>query len=437
MAHKWSRFNLLFISPKYGFFVYNSRTSSFHKISEETYTILRNIANGKENKILELDNKLLTFLLENKIIVNEGDDYLYITKMEYLKRKRSFTSNDLSLIIAPTMSCNFKCPYCYEHDLPSIKMPQDVQNAIVRFINNYHNKCQSVSISWHGGEPLIAFNEVQSLIQKIENESKLPISDHSIITNGFLFDNDVCDFFSNHNLDYIQITVDGEENTHNKNRIHKQGIPTYKRIIENIDNILSKLPNTMVGVRMNIHNENKREYYQHFKNLSNRWKNKNANVYPAFVIPQGGCFSSSCLTPNQKAQFYIDLHRCGMNVDFSPRMQLGTCSALYETSFVIDAHGYLYKCWADVGIANRAVGDVFNGITKWDFVAAYSIGSDKFTDPKCRECNIFPNCDGGCNRFRTEQQLCGSTYNICQIDEKGMQQYLEIMYEQSLTKKQK
>ena len=436
MRYKWSKFNLIFTSTKHGYFIYNSRTNSFYKLTEDLYNKLLAVNNCNDDAISLLNDELLTSLIASKIIVKEGDDYLYATKMEYLKRKNSFTGNELSLIIVPTMACNFKCPYCYEHELPNSKMLSDVQDAVVDFINSYQKRCTGLSLSWHGGEPLIAFEEMQQLLHKIETKSTLPIIEQSMVSNGFLFDDEVCDFFSKHQLNYVQITVDGKEKTHNKNRIHKRGLPTYRKIIENIDNILTKLPETSVGVRMNIHNDNKYEYFEHFKYLSNRWKNKNATAYPAFVLPQGGMCSTSCLSPNQKAQFYIDLYDCGMNVNFTPQMQLGTCSALYETSFVIDSNGFLYKCWADIGIKSRSIGDVFSGINKWDFVAAYSIGSDKFTDNKCKECKIFPICDGGCNRFRTDYHLMGNDYDICQLDEQGMQKYLEIIYEQQQNAKQ-
>lgn len=282
----------------------------------------------------------------------------------------------------------------------------------------------------------MALDVIKSLLHKIKTESCLPLVDQSMVSNGYLFNEEVCSLFKEYPLNYVQITVDGLEDTHNQNRIHKAGLPTYEKIINNIDLILKELPETLVGVRMNIHNDNKEEYYTHLKKLSSRWEGKKHSIYPAFVLPQGGSCNVSCLTPYQKAKFYIDLYNdYKMNVNFFPKMQLGTCSAIYENHFVIDPDGVLYKCWADLGHQERVVGDIVSGITRWDFVAAYSVGSDKFTDDKCRDCKIFPICDGGCNRFRTDHQLLNYDYDVCQIDSSGLENYLEILYEQKLNKK--
>lgn len=429
---EWSKYNMLFESKKHGFFLYNSRVNNFYKLTSDLYVKLKGIEEDISS-IDSLDNETFVTLQENKIIVNGGEDYLYFSKTEYMKRKKSFLGRDLSLVIVPTMGCNFKCPYCYEQNLPNVKMSEDIQNKVISFINKFQNKCDNLSIYWHGGEPLMAFDVIKNLLYKIKTEVNLPLIDQSMVSNGYLFNKEVCKLFKEFPLNYVQITVDGLEDTHNLNRIHKAGLPTYGRIIDNIDFILNDLPETLVGVRMNIHNDNKDEYYTHLKKLSLRWEGKKCTIYPAFVLPQGGNCNVSCLTPYQKAKFYIDLYNdYKMNVNFFPKMQLGTCSAIYENHFVIDPVGVLYKCWADLGHEERAVGDIFSGITKWDFVAAYSVGSDKFTDDKCKDCKIFPICDGGCNRFRTDHQLLNYDYDVCQIDSSGLEKYLEIIYEQQL-----
>jgi uncharacterized protein len=111
-------------------------------------------------------------------------------------------------------------------------MKADVQDQLVEFINLHKLKTKELNIYWHGGEPLIAFNTIKSLFYKISEKSEIPITDHSMVTNGYLFDIKMCSFFNETNLNYVQITVDGTEETHNANRIHKSGVPTYRKIIE-------------------------------------------------------------------------------------------------------------------------------------------------------------------------------------------------------------
>ena len=44
-------------------------------------------------------------------------------------------------------------------------------------------------------------------------------------------------------------------------------------------------------------------------------------------------------------------------------------------------------------------------------------------------CKMFPICDGGCNLYRWDYFHKGLPYNICPIDENGIEKYLEIVYE--------
>ena len=429
---EWSRYNILFISKDNNHFLYNSRINSFFELDQLSYNRLESIASGK-SFIEELPAEEINQLVENKIIVGNREDDNYISQMQYLKRKKSFHSNNLSIVLAPTLGCNFKCPYCYEADLPSTSMREEIQNKLVDFINLHEKKAKRLSIYWHGGEPLIAFKAIQSILYKIKKTSIIPLTDHKMVTNGYLFNKDMCSFFRETELNYVQITIDGTEETHNKNRVHKSGIPTYTKIVNNIDMIVEEIPDCKVGVRVNIHNDNKEDYPKIYKELSERWKDKNCVIYPAFVLPQSSGCNVSCLSTQEKAQFYVDLYsKYEMkNIDFKPSLSLGSCSAIYENHYVIDPEGFLHKCWADIGIPERAIGDIETGIQKWDYVSEYTVSTDKFNDSKCLKCKIFPICEGGCNRFRLEYKEYGTAYNVCPIDEDGLAQYIEIIYEQS------
>lgn len=433
---KWSRYNILFLNKKGEYFLYNSRLNSFFNLDRDTYTTLKRMEESKE--LDALPEKQKADLAGKKILVEDREDDDFVVQMKYLKRKKTFTGNNLGIVLAPTLACNFKCPYCYEKDLPNVFISNEVQDKLIQFINLQENKAKQLSLYWHGGEPLLAFKEIRSIIDKIQEKSVLPLVDHRMVTNGYLFNKEMCKFFNDTHLQYVQITVDGKEATHNSNRIHKSGQPTYQKIIDNIDMIVEEMPSCLVGVRVNIHNGNKDDYPEIYNHLSQRWKGKNCTVYPAFVLPQSNGCNVSCLSSKEKPRFYMDLYtKHGMkNLDFKPRMQLGSCSAIYENHYVIDPQGTLFKCWADFGMPERAIGNLDEGITNWKFVAEYAMNSDKFVDQKCLNCPIFPICDGGCNRFRVDNALYGIPYDVCPIEENGLIGYLNIIYENSMMNKE-
>lgn len=233
---KWSRFNLLFIAADKNYFLFNSRTNSFLSLDRSVYESMEKKEIQEHNiDFNDLPEEILKDLIEKKIIVEDWEDDNYISQMKYLKLRKSYTGSTLSLVIAPTLDCNFKCPYCYENNLPSHKMKESIQNKLINFINMHVSRVKGLTIYWHGGEPLLAYKTIQSIINKIERECQIPIIDHNMVSNGYLLNKGMCSFFKEKKLKYIQITVDGTEETHNKNRIHKAGVPTYEKIINNID----------------------------------------------------------------------------------------------------------------------------------------------------------------------------------------------------------
>ncbi len=233
-----------------------------------------------------------------------------------------------------------------------------------------------------------------------------------MVTNGYLFTEEMCYFFAENKLEYVQITIDGSPEIHNKTRIHKSGIPTYHTILSNIDLILDRMPDCMVGIRANIYKDNMKDFPKMYKEFENRWKGKNYSVHPAFVQDHGLC-KLPCLSPKDKSQFFQDLFykHDFKNINFQPKQVVGSCTAIYENTFVIDPQGLLYKCWVDIGVEEKVIGNVIDGVTNNGLVAEYILGTDKFSDSKCLDCKIFPICNGGCNLYRWDFIHKGMPYN--------------------------
>ncbi len=102
-------------------------------------------------------------------------------------------------------------------------------------------------------------------------------------------------------------------------------------------------------------------------------------------------------------------------------------------NYVIGPEGSIYKCWVDIGKKNKTLGNV-NDLNSFDsaLLAEYLLGTNKYADPKCLECFLFPVCDGGCGVFRLEHKFSGKDYNECPIDKVDLRAFLEVHYEQQL-----
>lgn len=178
------------------FFLYNTCTQSLFKINKLDYISIFNVIEKKTN-IENLSNELLTFLETHQCLdtANNQLAHDFRVKMEYRKRFESFSSKTLSLVIAPTLACNFACPYCYESNLPISSMSQDVEDGIIHFIKSYDKVCDKIEVCWDGGEPLIGFDTIKSLFNKIETNTSLTVVNHIIVTNGYLLTEE-CAIFS-------------------------------------------------------------------------------------------------------------------------------------------------------------------------------------------------------------------------------------------------
>lgn len=429
---KWSRYNILLNSVELGYCLFNSRTLSFSKLDKDSYNTLDKIRCGGCHPIDVLSNTDLNKFLKDKILVEDWEDDNYINILRYKRNLQSYQNQRLSLIICPTLACNFACPYCYEHNLPQNTMSSDTQNQLISFVNKRAGAFKGLNLNWHGGEPLAAFETLHQIWAKLESESLIPIKNSSIVSNGYLLNEKICDYFNKQGLNYMQITIDGSREIHNKTRILKNKKGTFDRIIENVDMATEMMPKCTIGVRTNIGRNNRDSYIELYHELTNRWKGKNCFVYYTYVLDNNIDTTEEHRksiehNTDEKNEFEVLLAQNGIinSKDLYPHHDYSMCTCMDNHAYVIDPEGYLYKCWNDVGIKVRSIGTLGENITNYQIVTQFLMESDKFSDKKCLECAYLPICSGGCNLYRIGKCKNGTPYNVCCLTDRGLEKYLE------------
>lgn len=213
---KASRYNFFYEFPEdmEKLIAYNSRTNALALIEKENYIKYQNFV---DNSIAIDDEKLIEDLEKGQFLIDDEVNELDILRYKMLSSR--FDTRHLSLTIAPTMNCNFDCIYCYEkNERQNETMSQEVQDKIVEFVKQQIKHVESVNIAWYGGEPLLAFDVVKDISERVINmcKEKNIMYSSSIVTNGYFLTKDISADLERLHINSAQITLDGTEDTHNK-----------------------------------------------------------------------------------------------------------------------------------------------------------------------------------------------------------------------------
>ncbi|MBO7674481.1 MAG: radical SAM protein, partial [Atopobiaceae bacterium] len=159
----------------------------------------------------------------------------------------------------PTMGCNFDCPYCFEDHFAK-KMTPDVQDDVVALAERMLDAsgAKHLSVTWFGGEPLLAPDVIESLSERLMSlaEGRGGVYSANIITNGYLFTQEMADMLGRYKVRSAQVTIDGLGATHDATRRLAGGGATFERITANLRDVNFPF---RVSIRHNVHEGNKSE----------------------------------------------------------------------------------------------------------------------------------------------------------------------------------
>lgn len=425
-----------FTRSKYNFFVknkkgewvcFNGMSNALAKISDAEYQdVLAILGNPQDEKYF---GDLRESLIQGRFLIPEGSDEISLLKSR--DRLSRFGTNKLGLLIAVTEQCNFRCVYCYENQL-NRKMTQETMERLLRYLAKESEKKRSIHITWFGGEPLLAWKEIEFLtgeILKICKKNKC-FYEAAMITNGYLLTEEKVKQFRKLKITGIQVTVDGTAPIHNQRKPLVNGGPTYDKIINN----LKRIPrNISVMLRINVDKTNLANIKDFFGEISMFKDRKNFDFSVHTVDPSGiknEEHIKNCLTLQEFADVVfetIDYARSlGFRIPLNPRtVKSSRCMAVCYNDWIVNSEGALYKCYLDLGDERKAVGKIkadgtletdFNELSKW-------IGYDVFTSEKCLNCRILPLCLGGCENRRQVNRL-NEPDSGCVLLKLGVEEYL-------------
>mgnify|MGYP003583566237 CR=1 len=389
-------------------------------VSDEKWSLWRNFFEGgfQGSALSAEDNSIL---LEKKMLLHAEADELQHMRKIYTARR--FSRDSLGLTIAPTLDCNFACPYCYEDKRPG-KMSEEVANRLVDYVERMLPGRSSLRVMWYGGEPLMCKDIVESLTERflrVATDCDATFR-ASMTTNGYLLTPNVVDRLSRFPVwEKIQITLDGTAAYHDRKRPLKSGRQTFRTVYDNLVEATKRLP---VTLRMNVDNLNWGGCDQLLSELAVDIDVGRLTVYFSPIHPYGeGCRdiadSSDVSLVNNKSFSEIEKNlisrakQLGFNVpSLLAEKTCQTCQAVSTHSLVVEPSGNLQRCWTEVGEVSKSIGSIADEISLNSDNSLRWLTYDPTSMEPCQSCEVLPQCFGGCPQRhldgRPMEMICSS-----------------------------
>lgn len=303
------------------------------------------------NNISIDDEAISSSLLSKGVLVNEDTD-------ENLKLKnlihRILSPSDLKFVISLTEQCNFLCKYCYEsHN--KIKLTSEVKYDIVNYIKHNMHKFTALNVTWFGGEPLLALDDVKEMSQEFMkictfNKRKYTAT---MTTNGYLLDVETFKELLNHRVWAYQITLDGTKELHDRQRPTAGGKPTFDIIVKNLEEI-KKLKNRdfHIVIRSNLTSDifdHLNEYIEFISYLcggDNRFSLSVCYASEWSDKIEKGFKDTFINNRNNIFPLYEKFLKCKSQINFAFLLnpEDGACELGRDNRFFVRPNGELHKC---------------------------------------------------------------------------------------------
>lgn len=430
--YRWSRFNFLLNHDNKRFTLYNSFTNGLIEVDQSMFLILKRIKELDCNACFnELTKDEVDFYIKNFILVKDDDSIVEMLHNQSMER--IYNKKHLVLTIAPTIDCNFDCVYCFEKNRDSGLMNQETENSIINNLIGQKAEfgLESLSLTWYGGEPLLAISRLESIAKRI-NDLNLQYFEHEVITNGYLLNEKNIKILSDIGVISIQITIDGFKQTHDQRRPHINGEGSFDAIISNLDNLFNGVYSDRfdIALRVNVDKNNISEFNSIYNWLNERYNSKRLFVYPGWVyLDDSSPSKCTCFNRNEATDICLDLYNKGIRVEeVYPDIINMECLIRNTNSLTIGYNGDLYKCYEDMGETNSVVGNIHDSSiwSNMELISKYSIGIDHYQDVKCRKCPYLPICRGGCPKRRYENKYLGKNNDCCTPFKGRIKEYIAL-----------
>lgn len=377
-----------------------------------------------DNKIFEIDDRTLALLNEDgktydeiqknlsKLFTKEELNELINNMLEFgiienknynFENKNNLGNESISsIMLLVAQNCNLRCVYCYAdegkyHDCG--KMDITTAKKAVDFLIDKSDS-DILGICFFGGEPLLNFELIKEIVGYCNKKEINKKFTFSMTSNGTLINKEIEDFIIENKIN-VQISIDGDKDTHDSNRYFSGKVGSFDTVLEKTRFLREK---RLLNARGTI--TSKQLDLLHTYNFLNSIGFNRVALSPAFNLLSDDQYDavadahinlySNCEKRIKEKKFkevknnvmfmeiLSDIHNFGVRK---------TACGAGKNMYAIDINGDIYPCQRFVGSKQSILGNVFNEDNKQkEFAEKTKI----YNFNKCSDCWIRNLCVGGC-----------------------------------------
>ena len=374
------------------FIIYNTVNHSIIQMPKEA------ICKGELLDVLDDDS--ISALREMGFLEDTDDSIANNISSFFLNSKKLFISIELNL------SCNLRCPYCYqagEHNGKNISV-DDLKQLIVYIKKVYDlSPFEDLYVKILGGEPTLVWSRFDFIHQEVACACKeLNVNYHLLVdTNGTLIEQLVTLDNYNSLLFTIPLTY---QKCHDKVRFDSKGNGTYSRILTNINILKNKLPEAKIVLRYNVDQNN----ILYFKNFLLDIKSK-LSFMPLVSVNYTAELNGSEQFENplsyrdfiewSSTQAIDDFIDTSFPVTVSPIISIEECQFRSKYSLKLFSDGTIGRCAMDFFKKERIhIADLVATLTTGNTFIEDKANQSLIAEKECMNCDYIFLC-GGTNKL--------------------------------------
>ena len=338
-------------------------------------------------------------------------------------KRTVITMENISLLIKPSSSlCNMRCKYCFYADVSNNRLVKSygmmTLETLELLVKKALSECTGIcSFGFQGGEPTLAglgFYKKLIDFQKEYNVNHIKIN-NSIQTNGITINEEWAVFLKENNF-LAGLSLDGYSDVHNSLRVDANNEYTYNRVMKAAAlfnkygveyNILCVVNNFVAKHSERIiqfFEKNNFRYLQFIPCIDDLDANKenyslDNKRYLDFLKITFNHYYYDVMSGNAISIRNFD-NWIGILMGRPPEScgMLGRCGCY----FTVEGDGSVYPCdfyvldkWRLGLLTENTFAEMLAGKTSKEFIE-----SSTPVDEKCKSCNWYNLCRGGCRRYR-------------------------------------